>query len=143
MALKYFEMLLTNKSLSQTEKLARILAKCSDEDLTKCINGEMTANMLYNKCTKRDYIISENPTTDVAVLKERIRSIKDDSDVELTADMIMSMVYRTAIDYADNIPMYLDMLKQTECVDKVQVFRQITCIEKVFSDIITSLKDVI
>lgn len=136
-------MLLTQKSLSQTEKVARVLSKCSDDDLTECINGRMTPNMLYNKCTKRDYVTDEIPTTDMSILKERARCMKDDSEAEITGDMIMSMVYRTAVDYADNIPMYLDMLKQNECVDKIQVLKTITNIENIFNGIVSSLRDAI
>ena len=55
----------------------------------------------------------------------------------------MSMVYRTAVDYADNIPMYLDMLKQNECVDKIQVLKTITNIENIFNGIVSSLRDAI
>ena len=136
-------MLLTQKSLSQTEKVARVLSKCSDEDLTDCINGHITSSMLYNKCTKRDYTIEETPTTDISVLKERAKRLKDDSEAEITGDMIIGMVYRTAVDYADNIPMYLDMLKQNECVDKIQVLKTITNIENIFNGIVSSLRDVI
>jgi hypothetical protein len=136
-------MLLTQKSLSQTEKVARVLSKCSDEDLTDCINGNITSSMLYNKCTKRDYNTEETPTTDISVLKERAKRLKDDSEAEITGDMIIGMVYRTAVDYADNIPMYLDMLKQNECVDKIQVLKTITNIENIFNGIVSSLRDAI
>lgn len=143
LALKLFNMLLTQKSLSQTEKVARVLAKCSDEDLADCINGKITSSMLYNKCTKRDYTTEETPTTDISVLKERAKRLKDDSEAEITGDMIIGMVYRTAVDYADNIPMYLDMLKQNECVDKIQVLKTITNIENIFNGIVSSLRDAI
>lgn len=103
----------------------------------------MTPNMLYNKCTKRDYTTDETPITDIAVIKERAKRLKDDSEAEITGDMIIGMVYRSVTDYADNIPMYLDMLKQNECVDKIQVLKTITNIENIFNGIVSSLRDAI
>ena len=70
---------------------------------------------------------------DINVIRKCAKRLKDDSEAEITGDMIMDMIYSNTVNFADNIPMYLDMLKQNECVDKIQVLKTITNIENIFN----------
>ncbi len=106
---KCIEKCLKEKSLSQTRKVALALCRYKEEDKVAYLEGRITSTAL--RITGKRPIPNIMPSLTDAVIENAAKRLKDDTDIDVTIDIIAGMFHNTTKDYLSSVLMYIEMCK--------------------------------